>query len=137
MTYYHDQVLKISRRIYAKDDLTRQIIRAKHFIDKNYADKINLHQVASEACISKFHFIRLFKLYYGITPNQHLGSVRIQRAKEYLADNLAVADVCFAVGFDSIPYFTTLFKKMTGTTPALFQKKARAKKAIYRKNLLG
>lgn len=122
MTYYHEQIIKISSAIYSKDYLCKQVIQAKLFIDKHFADSLNLDDIAGEAFFSKFHFIRLFKKNYGRTPYQYLKEVRIARAKKLLRSGMNVTEVCFAVGFHSTPSFTSLFKKITGSTPFAFQK---------------
>lgn len=96
-------------------------VRAKLFIDANFASAIDLNKIADEACFSKFHFVRLFKEIYGRTPHQYLTHVRIDRAKDYLADGQTVAYTCFKVGFDSISSFTGLFKRRTGQTPGQYQ----------------
>jgi AraC-like DNA-binding protein len=106
---------------YPKQYLYRQIVRAKLYIDDNFASNINLAKIADEACFSKFHFTRLFKKIYGKTPHQYLTSVRVEKAKEHLAKGNTVAKVCYAVGFDSISSFTGLFKRSVGITPAAFQ----------------
>lgn len=123
MTFYNEQIIRISTDIYPKDYLTKQVIQAKHFIDGYFGNKITLDDLAGEAFLSKFHFIRLFKSYYGRTPYQYLTSVRIENAKRLLKSDATVSEVCFAVGFDSITYFTGLFKKTTGLTPAAFHKR--------------
>ncbi len=102
--------------------LYRRIVQAKLFIDNRFHDTINLDDIADEAFFSKFHFIRLFKMTYGKTPHQYLTSVRIEKAKLLLQTGIAIADVCFAVGFDSISSFTGLFKRITTTTPSFYQK---------------
>jgi AraC-like DNA-binding protein len=96
-------------------------VRAKLFIDSNFASAIDLDKIADEACFSKFHFVRLFSSIYGRTPHQYLTHVRIEKAKEYLADDRAVAYACFNVGFDSVSSFTGLFKRRTGQTPRQYQ----------------
>src|SRR4029453_13048279 len=96
-------------------------VRAKLFIDANFASSIDLDKIADEACFSKFHFVRLFKEIYGRTPHQYLTHVRIDKAKEYLAEGQTVAFACFKVGFDSISSFTGLFKRRTGHTPRQYQ----------------
>jgi AraC-like DNA-binding protein len=58
---------------------------------------------------------------YGSTPHQYLIKVRIENAKELLQKGVAAADTCFAVGFDSVSSFTTLFKKYTRLSPAVYQ----------------
>jgi AraC-like DNA-binding protein len=125
MTFYNEQITKISKDIYPKDYLIRQVIQAKHFIDKHFADNINLNHIAEKAFLSKFHFIRLFKSCYGSTPYQYLTSVRIENAKRLLKSDSAISETCFAVGFASVTWFTGLFRKMTGVTPAAFKKKKR------------
>ena len=107
---------------YPKVYLYRRIVQAKIFIDNNYANAIDLDNIANEAFFSKFHFIRLFKKIYHQTPHQYLISVRIENAKLLLQKEIAVADVCFSVGFDSISSFTGLFKRITSTTPSFYQK---------------
>jgi AraC-type DNA-binding domain-containing proteins len=106
---------------YPKQYLYRQIVRGKLYIDENFASDIDLTRIADEACFSKFHFARLFKKIYDKTPHQYLTYVRVEKAKEHLAEDRTVAAACYAVGFDSISSFTGLFKRCTGLTPAAYQ----------------
>jgi len=125
MTYYYQQVLSLRKAVYPHRDLTNNIVRAKQYIDAHYSANISLDQMAREAHLSKFHFIRTFKRYYGRTPHKYLTEIRLTHAKKRLRSNMPVKDVCEAVGFESIPSFTRLFKAMTGRTPksAILDKK--------------
>jgi AraC-like DNA-binding protein len=105
---------------YPKVYLYRRIVQAKLFIDSNYADKIDLDNISNEACFSKFHFIRLFKSIYGKTPHQYLKYVRIEKAKDFLKNELPVSEVCFLVGFDSLSSFSGLFAKTVGESPSTY-----------------
>jgi AraC-like DNA-binding protein len=130
MTYYHQQVLKIKELICPDDFLCDKVVEAKKFIDANYYTKISLDDIAAKACISKFHFIRMFKKFFGITPNQYLVKVRLENAKELLKNGATVSTACFSVGFDSTTTFAGLFKKMTGATPSAVNKNATNHSAI-------
>jgi AraC-like DNA-binding protein len=111
---------------YPKQYLYRQIVRAKLFIDENCASRIDLDNIADEACFSKYHFARLFRKIYGKSPHQYLTAVRIDQAVLLLEQGASVKQACFAVGFDSVTSFTGLFKRRTGMTPATFQQKRQA-----------
>ena len=106
---------------YQKIYLYKRVVQAKLFIDRHYAEHIDLDNIAEEANFSKFHFIRLFKTTYGKTPHCYLTQVRIDKAKELLKENKSVMDVCFSVGFDSVTSFAGLFKKLAGLSPSAFQ----------------
>ena len=122
MTYYSRQVELLSAELYANIYLTKRVIQAKYFIEKNFDQGITLDTICKEACISKFHLIRSFKKLYGITPYQHLTFLRIKKAKELLQMNLSITTVCYHVGFDSPTSFSGLFKKIAGKTPVEFQR---------------
>ena len=116
---------------YPKVYLYKRIVQAKLFIDANYADKIDLENIADEAFFSKFHFMRLFRAIYGKTPHQYLISVRIEKAKQLFEANKTVSEVCYAVGFDSASTFSGLFKRLTGFTPSSYlQQQRQIKKRI-------
>ena len=106
---------------YPRQYLYLRAVRAKLFIDEDFASDIDLSRIADEACFSKFHCVRLFKEIYGRTPHQYLTHVRIEKAKEYLDEGQTVAAACFKVGFDSISSFTGLFTRRTGKTPRQYQ----------------
>ena len=112
-----------------KLELYRRIVQAKLFIDGHYAERIDVEEIADEACYSKFHFIRTFKSIYGRSPHQYLTHVRIERAKGLLELEVSVTETCFAVGFDSLGSFTSLFKRCTGETPSEYQRRQLERKA--------
>jgi len=114
---------------YPKVYLYKRIVSARLFIDKNFAEKIDLENIADEAFFSKFHFIRLFRSVYHKTPHQYLSFTRIEKAKQLLSTGMAAAQVCYAVGFESVSSFTGLFKRTTGLTPSAYQLKQQEKAA--------
>ncbi len=112
--------------------LYRRIVQAKLYIDDNFHGDINLNDIADKAFFSKFHFIRLFRDTYGKTPHQYLTSVRIEKAKLLLRTDISIADICFAVGFDSISSFTGLFKRITAVTPSFYRQQQLAREREIR-----
>ena len=118
---------------YPKIYLYRRIVFAKLFIDTHFAEKIDLDNIADEAFFSKFHFIRLFHSVYNKTPHQYLSFVRIEKAKVMLGTEMSVANVCYAVGFESVTSFTGLFKRMVGQTPAAYQSAQHQRQAAIAK----
>ena len=106
--------------VYPKVFLYRRLVKAKLFMDAHYAEPIEVNHIAGKACSSKYHFIRQFKCIYRKTPHQYLIKVRIDHAKELLADGMSVSAVCYAVGFESLSSFTHLFTRLAGLTPSAY-----------------
>jgi AraC-like DNA-binding protein len=80
--------------------------------------------MAAVACLSKYHFLRLFKATYGVAPMEYVSRRRIERAQDLLrATNLTVTEVCFAVGFSSLGSFSSRFRSVVGETPRDFQRR--------------
>jgi AraC-like DNA-binding protein len=122
MTYYEQQIRHIRDAVYPQESLSRQIRCAKRYIDTHFSEPVSLTSMAGKAYVSKYHFLRLFKLHYGMTPHQYLTFVRLLESKRLIAKGLPVAEVCVAVGFDSISSFKGLFKRYWGKAPAAWKK---------------
>ena len=106
------------------NDTYQKLIAAKSFIDENYSDPIDLEQISRRACLSPFHFHRIFSKVYRHTPHKYLTRKRMEKATHLLVGNNAVNQVCIKVGFESHASFSTLFKKETGYSPSEFRNKA-------------
>jgi len=98
---------------YDKIYLYRRIVKAKLFIDERFTEAIDLNNIADQAHFSKFHFIRLFKSVYGLTPKGYLISKRIDAAMQHLVEGFTVTETCLMVGWESPTSFAAMFKKMT------------------------
>jgi AraC-like DNA-binding protein len=115
-------------------EVYQRLCRAREFIDDCYDHPLNLDQISSQACFSRYHFLRLFRQAFNKTPHQYLIERRIEKAKELLiADHLRVTDVCFEVGFQSLGSFSTLFHKYVGHAPVIYREKSRQREAAKKK----
>lgn len=123
MSYYLAELNRIKSIHFANEQQLQRAIAVREFIDIHYNKSIKLECMANDACLSKFHLLRIFKRYYGLTPGQYLIDRRIEESKKYLRAGMTVQQVCFEVGFESPCSFSTLFKKKIGTTPGEFQKR--------------
>ena len=110
------------------NDLYQRIAAAKVYIDENYHEQIDLEVISQQAFLSRFHFHRLFRQVYKRTPHQYITQKRLDKAKDLLAENKPVTDVCNEVGFESIGSFSTLFKKEIGFAPTYYRNMAWLKK---------
>jgi len=114
-------------------DIYQRIATAKIFIDENYDEAIGLEEISQRAFLSRFHFHRLFTRIYRSTPHRYLTQKRIEKAKQLLAENKAINDVCCEVGFESLGSFSTLFKKEIGFAPTFYRNIAWLKKQEQKK----
>jgi AraC-like DNA-binding protein len=113
-----------------RDDTYQQLIRARSFIDECSDLPLDLAQIASQASLSRYYFLRLFRSTFAQTPHQYLIERRIERAKALLAaGDLSITEVCFAVGFQSLGSFSALFHRCSGCPPKEYR--ARAFRGMY------
>lgn len=123
MSLYEDEILRIKEDAFAKQWQLDTVIGLRNYMDVNYGEKLNLDLFSSIRFVSKYHLLRLFKKYYGQTPNQYLMSKRIEMSKQRIKSGSTISDACYDVGFESLSSFSTLFKRKTGFSPSEFQKR--------------
>ncbi|MGJ0394672.1 MAG: helix-turn-helix domain-containing protein [Methylocystis sp.] len=100
--------------------------RTIEVLQSRYADDLSIADLAAEARLSPFHFIRSFKRSVGVPPHQYLTKIRLERACVLLeTTNLAITDVAFETGYQSPAHFARLFRRHYGLTPTAYRRKAR------------
>lgn len=99
----------------------RLLLNAKDYIIANLSDDISIDQIAAAANISKFHFIRMFRAQFGITPHQYVLNCRINNARKALQVGVSATQAALASGFADASHLNRNFKKVFGMTPKQFQ----------------
>jgi len=123
------QVKKMADQLPAIKHSTRQeilhrMLNVTDYIYAFYDQSLSLEELAAVSCLSKFHFLRLFKIAFGKTPHQFISDVRICRARELLIHSpLDVQEVARRVGFQNSSSFSRSFLQHTGMYPTLFKGK--------------
>ena len=100
-----------------------RIAKTVLYIRKHLNEAIELEKLAEISCLSKDHFIRLFKKELGTTPLQYINQKKIEKAQLLLiTEELAVKEIAFQLAFDDYSYFNRLFKKTTGVPPQEYRR---------------
>ena len=92
--------------------------RMTGFIQKGYADKVTLDDIAAAGSVCRSRCCKLFNEYVGQTPNDYLMRYRINKSCEMLREtNMTTTEISMACGFQSPSYYTQVFHKEIGLTP--------------------
>lgn len=98
------------------------IVRVKRIIDEHYAEDLSIERLSKELHYSKNYLGQLFKSETGMTLNEYVNLVRIQRAKKLLtANDYKIYQVAEKVGFNDQQYFAKIFKKVVGCMPSEYR----------------
>jgi len=100
----------------------RHLLRAKDLADARYFEPLDVDDMARAAGLSRAHFSREFRRAFGEPPHAYLLTRRLERAAALLrtTDN-SVAEICLAVGLQSIGSFTTSFSRTYGKSPTAYR----------------
>jgi AraC-like DNA-binding protein len=104
----------------------RRLCRARDFLAAHIREPVPLAAAARAACLSPWHFQRLFTRAFGESPHRFLTRRRIELAKRLLAaDNLPVTEVCFETGYSSLGSFSAKFHAVVGRSPSAWRREMR------------
>lgn len=100
-----------------------QVRKVTAYMRERLGAHIGLDELAAVAGLSRFHFCTAFRKATGRTPHAWLVELRMEKARELLADpGFSITDIALAVGYETPSSFAAGFRKVTGTTPTVFRR---------------
>ena len=103
--------------------LPRHILRRVIERMRNLEAELNLQVLAKDSGYSRVHFIRMFRAATGYPPHSYLLKLRVDRARELLANPaLSLTDIALECGFSSHSHLTRVFRQVLGTTPSEYRR---------------
>jgi transcriptional regulator GlxA family with amidase domain len=108
-------------------ELLRRLLRAKDRMDAASHEDWPVRRLARVSGVSEAHFARSFKQAFGVPPHRYLLTRRIERATALLRDtDLAITEIAFQTGWESLGTFGRTFRDVTGESPGAIRSRARA-----------
>lgn len=92
------------------------------YIREHFQEPLCIDDLAGQASLSRYYFIRLFKKEMSMTPHQYITALRLNSAKFYLrTTSSSIKEIGYRCGFQSENSFCISFKKLTGMTPSEYR----------------
>ncbi|MBQ7420275.1 MAG: helix-turn-helix transcriptional regulator [Prevotella sp.] len=99
-----------------------RIAKALEYINSHLNTKISLDVLSTEACLSKDHFIRLFKQTIGETPGSYVNRKKLEQAELMLVTtNEPITNIASMLAFEDTSYFVRLFRQHIGMAPQQYR----------------
>ncbi|TCD03151.1 AraC family transcriptional regulator [Pedobacter psychroterrae] len=106
----------------AHDPVGKLISKAKFLIQESFENSMDMEQLAKDLPMGYSSFRKAFKKITGQSPNQYHLNLRLERAKNLLTMTaLNINEVSDHTGFESVSYFSKLFKKKHGVPPRSYR----------------
>lgn len=104
--------------------MKKEVETAVRYFNENYSKPVNISEYAKAQNMSTCWFIRSFRQYTGMPPLQYLTKIRMAKAASLLeSTNYNVGEIGAVVGYENPLYFSRIFKKQTGYSPAEYRKR--------------
>jgi AraC-like DNA-binding protein len=110
------------KKVNTNEEVFRLLLKAKDLLDLHAMKNLSLEEISQGAGISKYHFIRLFKNVFGISPYQYQIRRRLENAKLELLKGVSILDTAFTHGYADLATFSKAFKKAFGQSPSQLMK---------------
>ena len=94
------------------------IKKAIEYLNVNYTEKVELDDIASLCGITKYHLAREFKRFTGQTIVTYANFLKCKKAEFLLSQGMTVSEVAYECGFESVSYFSSIYKKVMGYSPS-------------------
>jgi AraC family transcriptional regulator len=108
---------------------TRDFERTFEFIEEHLGTDLALHKLAEVADMSPASFARGFRVATKVSPHKYVLERRIRRAQELLrGSDCSIAEIALVLGFASQSHFSTVFRTLTGESPARFRLRVSGKR---------
>ena len=104
-----------------REEIARRLHLATDLIYTHFDKDLSLDDLSQFSCLSKFHFIRLFKEYFHESPHQFITRLRLEKSISYLrSSNFGIKEISEKVGIANSSSFSRLFKDRFGVYPTRF-----------------
>ncbi|WP_165860515.1 GH39 family glycosyl hydrolase [Lactiplantibacillus pentosus] len=124
---FHHYLVRDEEQAPQQNNVPKNAIEAKRYIDRHYQKPITLDYVASHFYISSPYLSRLFKNVYHISFHQYITNLRLNSAlREMMNTGNTLTDIALNNGFPNVGAFTKVFKKVYSQTPGAFRKNGRS-----------
>ena len=101
-----------------------KIQRAQEHLHEYFNAQFTMDELAQRLGMSARNFTRRFKQATGETPLAYLHKLRINCARQLLeTEYKSVQEVCYAVGYEDVPFFRSVFKRYTGLSPSEYRQR--------------
>jgi AraC family transcriptional regulator len=108
--------------------------RAKEFLHDEMYRNPGVTELSAAVGMNVDHFSRMFKRSTGLAPHQYLDNIRLERAKQLLAEGrAAMIDIAYEIGYANPSQFSTFFRKRTGLSPTEFRRSVLSASASLRR----
>jgi AraC-like DNA-binding protein len=103
----------------------RGVTRALRRIEDRAEEPLALADLAREAAMSPYHFLRTFHAVAGMTPHQYLLRTRLHRAAVRLhRSREPISTIAFDAGFNDLSTFNRRFRRLMGASPSAYREAA-------------
>jgi AraC-like DNA-binding protein len=119
-----DELLRVSSSARVLEP--KAVAAARRYAEHHIGDKISLVDVARHVALSPDHFSRLFRRKAGVSFGEYMNRCRVANAQRMLGESTQrVGEISFACGFDSVPHFNRVFRRVTGSVGARIARTSR------------
>ncbi len=105
----------------------QKIFAAAKYINENYTSPLSVEDLAAQQGMSSGYFSKMFVRFLGSSPQNYLIRIRLQNSCMLLRQSdMSIAQISDAVGYDDPLYFSRIFRKHFGMSPAEYRKMHRS-----------
>ena len=103
-------------------DLAYRLMKVKEFIDNNYYENLDIDRLANMSYTSKFHFLRMYKKMFRISPYSYILELKLNESRKLLKDHNTI-EVAQKLNFTDRSAFSNRFKRRYKENPREYRNK--------------